>query len=404
MANYEDILIDSIELIAKNAVDNARYDQTIQASVVRCLDEEAGAYIVKYQDAKFEAYAANLSEVYTSKDQVYVLIPGNNMSAHKTILSKVKNISQIYSTVVEEDNNYIEITSNIINFNKEIGICSYASQPIISDMISSVYFLNSEIVPNSYLENAKGIVLFDENDYHINGWEAERVIDSERGWDYIKIHEPQSSANIMTIDLNALKTFLEYNSTDKYIKMGGTFRTDLSEEQQYVEGNYGLYIEIQTTYGNRVGYILDVSSMTFIFPYNLVEPATQVVYKDLKIEQDDVLFNYNISMITKIVFFQQNFLSDDTHTLNDIFLSKIIFQGVERLFYDENGFAFRLVAKDGKYAFTKDDDEQSTIILNAQLWKDGEQIPAHELTYYWFKQGIPNEEEKSVNDKMLKYL
>jgi hypothetical protein len=52
--------------IAGEALTKAGYDRTIQATILKCSDPNAGKYVVKYQDSKFEAYSANVQANYSS--------------------------------------------------------------------------------------------------------------------------------------------------------------------------------------------------------------------------------------------------------------------------------------------------------------------------------------------------
>ena len=52
----QDDLCEAIEYIVNNAVENASYDKTIQASIVSCIDATIGKYKIKYQDSSFYAY------------------------------------------------------------------------------------------------------------------------------------------------------------------------------------------------------------------------------------------------------------------------------------------------------------------------------------------------------------
>ena len=101
MANngYEDKLIEAIQYIVQNAVDNAPYDRTVQATIVSCVDQTIGKYKCKYQDATFYAFATSTDNLYNPGNDVYVLIPGNDSTREKTILGKTKKLGADFAAV-----------------------------------------------------------------------------------------------------------------------------------------------------------------------------------------------------------------------------------------------------------------------------------------------------------------
>ena len=80
--NIENSICEAIEYIVENAVANAGFDKTVQATIINCVDEATGKYKVKYQDSSFYAYAQTADMKYFSGKSVYVLIPGNNMNSN----------------------------------------------------------------------------------------------------------------------------------------------------------------------------------------------------------------------------------------------------------------------------------------------------------------------------------
>lgn len=66
----ENNLIDAIQVLVDNAVDNADYDKTIQATIVTCLDKAIGQYKVKFQDSTFIAYAETGDLTYANGTDV----------------------------------------------------------------------------------------------------------------------------------------------------------------------------------------------------------------------------------------------------------------------------------------------------------------------------------------------
>lgn len=112
MATIESKLCDAMELIVNNAINNADFDKTVQATIVACIDEATGKYKVKYQDNTFYAYSSDVEKKYTKGNRVYILIPGNDMTRDKTILGTVGQNKEYAST--EAGTTYRRISRNFI--------------------------------------------------------------------------------------------------------------------------------------------------------------------------------------------------------------------------------------------------------------------------------------------------
>lgn len=85
----------------------------IQAEIVELKSADACKYTILHQGNKMEAFAANGSK-YNPKDQVYVLIPGNNYSADKIIISGIPS-SNDNKEIDENSRRYITVTDDILN-------------------------------------------------------------------------------------------------------------------------------------------------------------------------------------------------------------------------------------------------------------------------------------------------
>ena len=122
---YEKQILDAIQTLVDNAIDNAKFDKTIKGIISKCVDEKNGKYVVIYQDSSFYAYSNDTTQIYNAGTQVYVLIPGNDMTQTKTILGSVNKLGSDYINSIEENNRYDIIGNNIVNFgDNEVGICS----------------------------------------------------------------------------------------------------------------------------------------------------------------------------------------------------------------------------------------------------------------------------------------
>lgn len=82
--NYEQTIIDAIELIIDKKLSQFACDKTIIATVMSY--ENDLKYTLQFQDVTFTAYALSNNTIYTKGQQVYVLIPQNDFSNKKFIL------------------------------------------------------------------------------------------------------------------------------------------------------------------------------------------------------------------------------------------------------------------------------------------------------------------------------
>ena len=104
--------------IAQKTVDEVSSDKTIKAIVKKVINTSEGKYLVSYGDGS-DIYAYTQSgstEVYKIDEQVYVLIPADDMSQKKFIIGRVKE-NEEFSSKDSTDlllNDYVFVGSNAI--------------------------------------------------------------------------------------------------------------------------------------------------------------------------------------------------------------------------------------------------------------------------------------------------
>jgi hypothetical protein len=127
MANLSNTILDAIEIMADKKVSAAGYDRTIQATIVSQMNAAKGEYIIRYQGNKFYAYSTDLEKTYRKGATVFVLVPENDFSKHKTILGVAGNVGEYDGTYISEEMRYEESSSDCIidNTAKPIKLCSY---------------------------------------------------------------------------------------------------------------------------------------------------------------------------------------------------------------------------------------------------------------------------------------
>lgn len=109
MSDISNQILDAVELLVDKKVSSAKYDKTIQATIISCVDEQTGKYKIKYQGNIFIAYSSDVSKTFSNGASVYVVVPENDFSKTKTIIGSIANKGQISSSIITEDQRYEEI-------------------------------------------------------------------------------------------------------------------------------------------------------------------------------------------------------------------------------------------------------------------------------------------------------
>ena len=129
----QDSICEPIDIIVQQAINNAGFDRTIQATIVSCTDESIGQYKVRYQNSTFYAYAQSEEDKYSEGAGVYILIQNNDMSRDKFIIGTVDKLGKDYITIVDEADRYDKIGVNCVSIDsedEEIQMCSYDHEKI----------------------------------------------------------------------------------------------------------------------------------------------------------------------------------------------------------------------------------------------------------------------------------
>lgn len=156
MSDLTNQLLDAMELIADKKVAAARYDKTIQATIVSCVDAQAGKYKIKYQGNMFYAYSTDTSTTLNNGISVYVNVPESDFSKVKTIIGTVANQGNLSSSIITENQRYEEIgidciIDNIpkqpIRINKDGTLLLYSKDSFMHEAIGEV--LQEEFILNA---------------------------------------------------------------------------------------------------------------------------------------------------------------------------------------------------------------------------------------------------------------
>lgn len=86
---YAEIFCESVDTIVKKAIENLPFDITIKCIIEKeRVKNKEKFYIVSHSGKKYEARAINNSN-FNIGDYVYVLVPNNDFSETKIILTKI---------------------------------------------------------------------------------------------------------------------------------------------------------------------------------------------------------------------------------------------------------------------------------------------------------------------------
>lgn len=326
MANngYEDKLIEAIQYVVQNAVDNAPFDRTVQATIVSCIDQTIGKYKCKYQDAIFYAYATSSNNQYNPGNDVYVLIPANDTSREKTILGTTKKLGPDFAVVPEGEEAFAPIGANCIENNNTFNLCSYKTTDTI-------------------------------------------------------IYDSTKNDNQLRININNINRYIKQATS---IIIAAKFKTSLPIEQQF-RGNYGLIFDIilkDNATGKQVtrNYILDVNQMKGN-PYKINNYSREYGVFDID--------GANLIKIDKVHLFCYDFPNQDNNKPNDIEISNIELTAASALSAEElASTALTLITPRGTWFDNTNTvvDIQAQVKIKGK----NIDVNSQQLEYYWFVENI----------------
>ena len=321
----EQNICDAVDILVNRAISQANFDKTISAIVVECIDEVSGRYKVRYQEGTYYATSDNAAH-YGVNTEVYVLIPGGDFSKEKKIIGSVKNLGKGYGVIADGDEGYNYIGTNVIDFNGEIGLCSY------------------------------------------------------KGEDTKILYQHGATNQLLNINIEAVE---EYFKKSTHIIAGARFKTNLAREQKNY-GNYGLIFTLEfldDSKGTSVlkDYIIDVDNMLGQ-PFNLITPTRQI--------EEFEINGANFEKIEKITLFAKDFPNKKDDMPDDIFMRDIELTGAEQLNPALlNSYYLSILTPQGTF-FPVDSNEDSKITLKAETKYQGKalQESVHKMEFYWFRE------------------
>ena len=323
--NYEDNILAAIQTIVNDAVDHASYDKTIQATIKKVVDATTGKYRISYQDSVFNAYATSADITYSVGTNVYVLIPGNDMSRTKTILGTVDNLGADFINILTNEEIYESMGVNIANSTGDFGLNSYTSEQLI------------------------------------------------------KLYDVTDNINLIGLNTEDAEMYIKQND---YLTLGAYFKTNLSNEQK-AKGNYGISFDF--IYENELGEnehricTIDIDSFNGS-PYDLLNYTKQT---STYINYDKEKFKY----IDSISIFESGFPYERSGEPNDIFVKDIQIFGARKIPEEDLASCMlSILTPQGTY-FKTTDASTSVKNLKAQIRVKGKIAGEYSDTrFYWFRE------------------
>lgn len=323
-------VLDAIELLTKNSVQKAKYDKTIQAQILSCEDSTIGKYRCRYQDATFYAYSSNLDLTFSKGSEVYILVPGNDMSKEKTILGTTNKLGINFVSQAVGDEAYDIVGKNCITSN-------------------GIYYLDS-----------------DNKEYIYTIYEYNKTIDQN-----------------ISIDIDQLQTYMKQSSS---IVAGASFKTSLNEKKQH-QGSFGIVFKLcfldNATQSQVIRtYVVDEDSMSGVNPYQQERKTRQYQIFDID--------GQNFERIESISIFNRNFPSSSgeliTQKLNegDIEVSNIELLSANRMTETElSGIAISFLTPEGT-SFVGAINQKAQKTITAQIKVKGKLLTStSRLPFYW---------------------
>ena len=325
MSDLTNQLLDAMELIADRKVAAAKYDKTIQATIVSCVDAQTGKYKIKYQGNIFYAYSNDTSTTLNDGISVYVNVPESDFSKVKTIIGTVANKGNLSSSIITEKQRYDEIGIDCIVDNK-------LKQPIKIN--------NSKI-------DANGCMLL----YSKTG-----------GKTYINEAISEVLQNEFALNVNIGNSFL----------LRGTFATSI--ENSIADKEYFIRVQCkcvtpeESTEPIYTEYVLSSKDM-YGNPLMYSIPVTQTRYFRFSEELEEI---YSISIGIK------NFEDEDVLSVKELEL-------IPCRFLEDNDITSRNLRIKRPWG-TQFTDEKNTLLAEVELVENGKivTLDAKRVSYLWF--------------------
>ena len=332
--DFAESILDAVDIITDQKLKEAKFDRTIQATVLSCTSNTKGEYRCKYQDSKFLAYTSNPDITYSENALVYILIPGNDWDATKTILGTVDKLG-------------VDYIANISN--KEYF------DPIGENVVDNQHFA-----------------------LHLQSWYGTRSF---------TVYDKEQDINL--IDLNTEKIsdyFTQKEAEYFYVQM--KVWSNIDKTQSY--GRYGIKITTKNaSKGFEHTYVYNSDSMEGE-PRNFIVPSVQNNVKnpfqiDTTLEKNTAINDFG--EISKIELFVESFREEEDHDY-DIIISEIQLTALHQLTEMDmtDGYLSIITPKGSVFYNDNNNIIPSFLQLIGQVRLNGIIAEDTDIKFYWFRQ------------------
>lgn len=356
-----DSLLNTMKKTSEKTVENLGYDKTILASIQYCSDATLGQYKIRYQNGYYTAYAQDKSVVYSNGANVYVLVPGNDMSNKKFITGLVDNDNALrtYISNLDGDQLYSLTSKNLFTTVEETKLSSY-------DPASMTALGEGNIV-----------TLYKRGDSA-----AGEITINKIGLDEQEVNKAFSRVDP------------EDDSTMKYIRFGATFQTTFEDYRKMVQGSdYGIRLYI--TYQDEKGQFTDLHYDLNTFnlegnPFEFTTPSPRYAYFQIDTK--------NFMYIQRIEAYMKGFpqIAQDDHrgddptaeTYYDLSITNLSLYTAKKMYsYENDKYRVKLNYADTGPTLT---DTIQEIKITAEFTIDGIPVtdPSQKVNYYWGKEDV----------------
>lgn len=320
--NIAENILSAIDILTDKKIAEAGFDRTVPATIVGIDNPVIGKYKVEYNGAKMFAYGAKGSS-YNIGDQVYVLIPGNDVNQDKQILSK--------GGIGPEDQGKVDTSSSGIELDEK-----------------QYDFIGANILPSTELlvENAsKSVVLYVKN----------------------------KEENLINLSKNDLEEFFFYtqNEDASAIILKAQFKT--GDAGINLDGDYGLRLSLILKDDQGSPYIRDyILSTTDMVgdPFKVLDWTTQL-------KAFDIPNLNNFMSIESIVLITDGLQDDETVSVQNIEL----YVGTNKV-YSQKDTSLTILAPKGQFF----GGSKLTLDLTPSFRYRGFRVPTTEFEYIWFQE------------------
>lgn len=360
MANLTKTLLDAISIIANKTIEEVSSDKTIKAIVEKVVSTSEGKYFVTCNGGSFYAYTQSGStEVYQEGEQVYILVPEDDMGQKKFIIGRTENGEDLLpkSPTTGLLNDYVTLGDNAIIENKysakEGEIKTHKMQPLsLNSHLQMHYYY-------CYLRNPSNVS---------------------------ELNDKYDNFNYPCVSINE-EEFSNSAKNAKALLIRSRFKASIDTDKI---GNYGIIVNIafadttnpqtdengETVYPPRlIAYVLDTSKMTGN-PMRFYDYTSQYTIENFDGE--------NFLYIDSIVAFSEGFVDQDiaAHDNDDdiyIYIDKLEVVALDEISATENGYKLRLTTPWGN---TIKQGENKDLKISASLSYLG-QIINKDAVFYW---------------------